>query len=508
MEDNKNLTARSFKAVGLVLFFQMAAQVFQILLGIFLARLLCPDDYGIIGMLAIFWGVINVFIDGGFAQALLQSKRVTNVDYSSVFYYNFVLSILFCILMIFAAPQIAAFYKEDILIQTIRVTAWTLPITAIGAVPKVILGRGLNQGKISVSLLAGNIVSGIAALGLAYAGFGVWALVWQNFLAVTVSTLLVLLFVRWRPTAEFSLAILWKHFRYGSKLLASRILFTLFGYIYNVAIGRYESKEVLGYYEQGRRYAQKIPLTVQTAVDNVLFPAFSKIQDDDSRLRAAYSRALQVSVCAFVFCNLLIFVLCRPAVEVVLTEKWLPAVPFCRLLSLAIFFVPIQTLARNLLNSRGKSGTTLILNIISKAFVVLNVWVMLRWNLTTMLVTDIVFSWFCVALHSACVAKELEYSVRDQFRDTALYFVLAGLTCAVSWGCYQILWGWNKPVSLIAGTLLAPILYAVLNYVWGTPAWAELSRLVPWTKLRRRVSALCTYLIRRPGNLIKRRSKR
>ncbi len=476
--DDKNLTARSFKAVGLVLFFQLAAQIFQIALGICLVRMLSPYDYGIIGMLAIFWAVCNVFVDGGFAQALLQCRSVAQVDLSSVFYYNLALSFFFCFLMILAAPRIAAFYGEEVLCRTIRVTAWTLPITAAAAVPKVILGRKLQQGKISVSQLAGNVVSGIVTLYLAYKHYAYWALVWQNFLAVAVTSLCILFFVRWRPGFEFSFAALWKHFQYGSKLLASRILFTFFGYIYNVAIGKAESTETLGYYEQGRRYAQKIPRCVQSAFDSVLFPAFSKIQDDIPRLRAAYARALQVSMCAFLFVGMGIFALCRPAVSVVLSEKWLPAVPYCRFQVLAILFYPIENLSRNLINSLGKSGTTLFLNSVNQGLIGVNVLILLKWGLPAMLTANIIGAWLCDLLFACFVARELKYPVWRQCRDNLPYLVLSAAACAASWGIYRLLWDRSPVLSLAAASLAAPLLYAGLNILFKTSAWSELSALL------------------------------
>ena len=475
--DDQNLTARSFKAVSLVLVFQLAAQIFQIVLGICLVRMLEPSDYGIIAMLAIFWAVCNVFVDGGFAQALLQCKTVTPRDLSSVFYYNFALSFFFCLLMIAAAPLIASFYGEEILVKTIRVTAWTLPITAVAAVPKVILGRKLMQGKISVSQLLGNVVSGIVTFYLAYKEYGVWALVWQNFLAVSVTSLCIILFVRWTPSPEFCFSTLWKHFKYGSKLLASRLLFTFFGYIYNVAIGKVEAKETLGLYEQGRRYAQKIPRSVQSAFDTVLFPAFSKIQDDIPRLRAAYARALQVSMCAFLFTGMAIYALCYPAVAVVLTEKWVPAVPYCRFLVLAILFYPIENLGRNLINSVGKSGTTLFLNILNQGMLGVNVLIMLVWGLQTMLVTNIIGAWLCDLLFAYYTARELKYPLWRQCRDNLPYVFLSLLACAASWGIYRLLWDWNRIVSLTAGALAAPLLYAALNIAFKTSAWAELSAI-------------------------------
>lgn len=475
--DNQNLTARSFKAVSLVLVFQLAAQIFQIVLGICLVRMLEPSDYGIVAMLAIFWAVCNVFVDGGFAQALLQCKTVTPRDLSSVFYYNFGLSLLFCLLMIAAAPWIAAFYGEEILIKTIRVTAWTLPITAAAAVPKVILGRKLMQGKISISQFVGSVVSGIVTLYLAYKGYGVWALVWQNFLAVAVTSLCILLFVRWVPSPIFSFSTLWKHFKYGSKLLASRLLFTFFGYVYNVAIGKVEAKETLGLYEQGRRYAQKIPRCVQSAFDTVLFPAFSKIQDDIPRLRAAYARALQVSMCVFLFTGMAIYALCYPAVSVVLTEKWIPAVPYCRFLVLAILFYPIENLGRNLINSVGKSGTTLFLNVLNLGMLGANVLILFRWGLPTMLVTNIAGTWLCDLLFACFTARELKYPLWRQCRDNLPYVFFSLFACAASWGIYRLLWDWNRIVSLAAGALAAPLLYAALNIFFKTCAWQELAAI-------------------------------
>jgi len=478
MSDDKNLAKRSFKAASWVLIFQFASQGIQLLLGICMARLLSPDDYGVLGMLAIFWAVSNVFIQGGFGQALLQRKEITETDLSSVFYYNMFLAFLCCGIMLASAPWIAEFYRQPILRQTIMVSAWALPIGALSSIQRVILGRRLQQGFITASQLAVIPISGGVALYLAWRGYGVWALVWETFVSTACGTIFVCLFVRWIPKLQFSWKALGSLFQFGSKLMIAGLLDAFFANLCNVVIGKFYQAQTLGYYEQARRYSSLWPHSIQGAIAKVLFPAFSKIQDDLPRLKGAFKRSLSASVLAIVFPAFLLCTLSRPFIELLITSKWLPCIPIWWLLTCTIVLWPIHVLNLQLLNARGRSGRFLQLEIIKKCLALVSVAVLIFFGLYPMLVWGIFSSLTSAYLNSYYSGKEIDYGLFRQLRDVAIYAVLAALACFGAWGFYRLLYPYAPWVGFVGGACVGCVLYVALNFRFKTSAFFDLLGIV------------------------------
>lgn len=476
--DTKGLAKRSFRAASWVLIFQFASQFAQILIGIYMARLLAPSDYGILGLLTIFWSVSHVFINGGFGQALLQRKEVTQTDLSSVFYYNLFLGLVCCALMIIAAPWIARFYHQPILQKTIMVSAWALPIGSLGAVQQVILGRELKQGFVTASRLIGIVVSGIIALYLAKLGYGVWALVWQSFIATACGTCFVFIFVRWIPHLEFSIKSLKSLFRFGSRLLIAGLIEALFVNINNIFIGKLYTPRILGYYEQARRYSTLWPLSIQGAISQVLFPAFSKIQDDLERLKKAFERALNVSVCAIVFPAYLLCTLSRPFIEIILTPKWLPCIPYMWLLTCSVVLYPIHVLNLQVLNSRGRSDLFLRLEIVKKLLAVVSVLVMFLWGIVPMLIASIAFSLMSAYLNSYYVGKDLGYTFLKQLNIYIPYVMLSVVSCVISHAVNSVVYMFSPWTGLILSALAGSASYCALNMFFCTAAYGEVRLLV------------------------------
>ena len=478
MSNDKNLAKRSFRAASWVLIFQFASQFVQILIGICMARLLMPSDYGILGLLTIFWSVSQVFINGGFGQALLQRKKVTRIDLSSVFYYNLFLGLICCFFMIIAAPWIADFYHQPILRKTIMVSAWALPIGALGSVQQVILGRELKQGYITASKLIGIIVSGVIALYLARLGYGIWALVWQAFIATACGTVFVFLFVRWIPHLEFSFKSLKSLFHFGSRLLVAGLIDAFFLNIYNVFIGKFYSARILGYYEQARRYSTLWPLSIQGAISQVLFPAFSKIQDDLERLKNAFERALNLSVFAVVFPAYLLCTLSRPFIELVLTPKWLPCIPYWWLLTCSIVLYPIHVLNLQILNARGRSDLFLKLEIVKKIFMLLSVVVLIIWGIIPMLLIRIVLSVISAYLNSHYAGKNMGYSLLRQLEVCLPYVLLSLVSCSVAYCVYKLIYTLSPWSGLVFSAIAGAICYFLLNLTFNTTAYKEIRSLL------------------------------
>ncbi|MBQ6159203.1 MAG: lipopolysaccharide biosynthesis protein [Thermoguttaceae bacterium] len=471
--DDKNITRRSFKAAGWVLIVQFTMQFVQIFLGICMARLLTPEDYGTIGMLSIFWAVCEVFIIGGFSQALIQRKEITETDLSSVFCYNIFLSLLLFALMNLSARRIALFYGEDVLEPMIRVMAWILPIGALSAVQRVLLSRQLKQFFVTVSTLVSNLIAGLIAIFLAWRDLGVWALVWQRVIASILFTVSVFLFVRWIPKLKFSFKALASLFSYGSKLLAIALLDAFVMNFTNLVVGKRETKATLGFYTRSKSYARLWPFSAQGAIVGVLFPAFSKIQDDIPRLRGAFRRSLALSSFAVVFLPLLLCVLCRPIILLLLGEKWLPCVPYWWLVTFTVLFFPIQSLNVQLLKAMGKPGLYLFLEIIKKTLYAVQIIILIRWGIMPMLWCEIAFSLICVWMNSYFTGRDLQYGIFAQLRDFAPYPLITFPSCLFAWELYWIIARVSSWAGLITAAFAGIFVYLALNRVFKTPALRE-----------------------------------
>ena len=471
--DDTNIARRSFKAAGWVLAVQFTMQFIQIFLGICMARLLTPEDYGTIGMLSIFWAVGLVFVFGGFSQALIQRKEITETDLSSVFCYNVFLSLLIFVLMNLSAHRIAVFYGQDVLEPMIRVMSWILPISALSAVQVVLLSRQLKQFFVTVSTLVSNLTAGLIAIFMAQRGAGVWALVWQQVIASFLFAVSVFLFVRWIPKPKFSFKALASLFSYGSKLLAIALLDAFVMNFTDMVIGKRESKETLGFYTRSKHYARLWPFSIQGAIANVLFPAFSKIQDDIPRLRAALRRSLAVSSFASVFIPLLLCTLSRPIILLLLGEKWLPCIPYWWLITFTVLFFPIQALNIQLLKALGRSGLYLILEILKKSLYAIQIVILIYWGIMPMLWSEIAFSLVCVWMNSYFTGRNLQYGLFAQLRDFSPYPLLTLPSCLFAWELYWIIARVSPWTGLIAAAFAGVFVYLALNRIFRTPALHE-----------------------------------
>jgi O-antigen/teichoic acid export membrane protein len=477
MSDEQNLTIRSVKAVSWVLIFHFMNQFVQIVFGIIMVRLLTPADYGILGILAIFWSVCHEFIQGGFGQALLQRKEVTDLDLSSVFYYNIFLSLICCVAMIAAAPFIARYFDLPILKPITQVTAWTLPIGALGSTQNIILSRSLKQGLANLSKFLSLLISIPLAIWMAYRGWGVWALVWQSFIATFFGTVFIFLFVRWVPLLKFSLSSLARLFKFGSRIFINGLLYSVVTNVYNLIIGKIYGIQTLGYYEQARRYSSLWPIGVQGAIGTVLFPAFSKVQDDLPRLKNAFRRTLAVSAFIVIFPTLLLCTLSHPIIELILTPKWLPAIPIWWFLTVCYTFYPVEELNAQLIKAVGDSKTFLRLKLSFYILTFLNIICTARYGITWLLFGMVLVRVLYCLLTAYCAGFKIGYSAIQQSILYLFYWSIAAVSCTLAWLTNWKLCTWDPWGGFIGAVLVGIASFIALNYIFRTQALVELKNI-------------------------------
>ena len=282
MTNRKNITKNFFWRFAE----RCGAQGIAFVVSIVLARLLAPEAYGIIALVTVFTNILNVFVDSGMGNALIQRKNADDTDFSTVFFFNMLLCTVLYMGMFVAAPWIAAFYKDPELTGVIRVLSLTLIISGVKNVQQAYVSRTMQFKKFFFSTLGGTIGSAVIGIAMAYAGFGVWALVAQQIFNQAVDTIILWITVKWRPKLKFSFKRLKKLFAYGWKLLVSSLLDTVYNNIRQVIIGKVYSSADLAYYNKGKHLPYLVITNVNVAIDSVLFPAISSKQDEIDRVKA------------------------------------------------------------------------------------------------------------------------------------------------------------------------------------------------------------------------------
>jgi len=294
---------------------------------VFLARMLFPEQFGLIAMLTIFIALARSFVTSGFGSALIQKKEITHEDKCSVFYFNIVLSVVLAGLLCLAAPWIAAFYGAPLLTPLTRVLSIQLIIGSFGIIHRLLLSKRLDFKTILKVRLITTFISGAVGISMAFNGFGVWSLVGQQLTSSAVNTLFLWVFFSWRPSLTFSVAALRGMFGFGSKLFFSGIIDTFFKHIYLIVIGKIFSPAQLGYFGRARGIQQLPVSNLSFPVKRVTFPVFSTIQDDKERLKKVVHKAITTLVLINFPIMIGLAVVAKPLVIVLLTEKWAPCIP-------------------------------------------------------------------------------------------------------------------------------------------------------------------------------------
>lgn len=465
----------------------MGARFVQFVIGVILARLLLPEQFGLIGMLAIFMAVTQALLTSGFGSALIQKKEVTQADTSSVFYFNLGIGVVLAGLLCLAAPAIARFYEEPVLTALTRVMSLVIVINAFAVVQTAMLTRAVDfRTQTKVSLLAGAL-SGAIGVVMAYRGFGVWSLVGQQVSNAFFHAALLWLFNRWRPGLVFSYTSLRSMFAFGSRLLISSLLNQVFMNIYYVVVGRLFSPATLGFYTRAKRLEELPSMTLSSVVTRVSFPVFSSIQDDGARLKRGLRRALTLLV--FVNCPVVIGLAAaaRPLIVVMLTDKWLPCVPYLRLLCGVGLLLPLQILNLNLLMAKGRSDLFLRLEIVKKIFTVVNIAVTWRWGVSALILGQIVCDLLGYYLNSYYTGRFIGYTIAQQVRDVAPYFLCAGVMGVVVYSL-EYLPLKSEVLLLLAqigvGGVLYPLLCGVLRLSAFYETWHLVAAKVPFVRER------------------------
>ncbi|MEG2614075.1 MAG: lipopolysaccharide biosynthesis protein [Alistipes sp.] len=406
---------------------RFSVQAIQFTISLLIARVLTPADYGVIGMLAIFMALSQTFIDSGFSNALIRKTNRTEVDNSTVFYFNIAVGLLFYALLYLAAPAIAQFYDTPILIPITRVLALGIIFNSLAIVQRALLTIRVDFKTQAKASLTAALLSGAVGLWMAYSGFGIWALAVQTILNGFLNTVMLWVLTQWRPLWVFSWSSFRELFSFGSKLLASGLIDTIYNNVYTIVIGKIFSAGELGYYSKAKEFSQIPSSNIQGIVGRVTYPILCELQDDDERLRQVYRRYLRLS--AYLTFPLMIGLaaLASPLITVLLTDKWVAAVLLLQILCFAMMWYPIHAINLNLLQVKGRTDLFLRLEILKKIVGVSILCVTIPLGVAWMCVGSVVSSIVCLAINTHYTGVLIQLGFLKQMRDLlpALFYSLS-----------------------------------------------------------------------------------
>jgi O-antigen/teichoic acid export membrane protein len=402
-----------------------SVQGIQFIVQIVLARLLLPKDYGVIALITIFIALANAVVQGGFSTALMQKKKVDEIDFSSVFYLGIIVASILYAVFFFSAPSIASFYRNPMITPVLRVLPLTLFFGAFSSVQTAIVSRKMQFKLFFISSLTGSLVAGFVGIIMAYFGYGAWALVAQQLIYGLLIVIVLSFLIKWRPSLIFSFKKIKELFSFGWKLLLSNVLDTLYNNIYALIIGRLFKVDVLGYYNRGSQFPSFISSNIDGTIQSVMFPTLAAVQEDKKMVKKIIKRTISVST-FFVFPTMVgLAVSAEPIIRLLLTDKWLPAVPFLQMMCFVFLFLPIHTTNLQAINALGRSDIFLRLEIIKKIIGVSVLAMTIPFGIYVMISSQIVVSLIATVINAFPNKRLFEYSFIEQAKDVAPSFILS-----------------------------------------------------------------------------------
>jgi O-antigen/teichoic acid export membrane protein len=422
------------------------AQGVQFVVQIVLARLLMPADYGMIALVTIFITLANVFVQSGFNRALVQKKDSDDHDFSSIFFLSLFIAIVLYVLLFFAAPFVAVFYEQPDFTRVLRVLSFTLFFGAVNSLQNAYITKNMLFKKHFISSLFAMVISGAIGISTAYLGWRVWALVTQQLVQQLAICLILWFTVRWRPHLYFSLERTKKLFSFGWKILVSSLLNTLYLDLRSLIIGKIYTPDMLGFFNRGQQFPKLITVNIDGSIKTVMLPAYAQYQDDIKRVKSMVRRSIVTS--SFLMFPLMIglAVIARPLVLLLLTDKWLPAVPFLQIFCFSYALTPIHSANLQAINALGRSDIFLKLEVIKKVIGLGILLVSIPFGIYAIALGMVLSGLIATFINAFPNKKLLDYHYKEQWQD-----IMPSLLIALAMGAAVFSLNW---LSLPAWLLL------------------------------------------------------
>lgn len=452
------------------------AQIVAFVVSIVLARILAPEAYGTIALITVFTNILQVFVDSGLGNALIQKKNADDLDFSTVFYTNLISCGILYLLVFLFAPVIAKFYNDSSLTAIIRVLSLTIVISGVKNVQQAYVSKKLIFKKFFFATLAGTIGAAIIGIYMALKGFGVWALVAQQLFNLSIDTIILWITVKWRPKLQFSFKRLKGLFSYGWKLLVSSLIDTTYENVRQLIIGKLYSSSDLAYYNRGKQFPNIIVTNINTSIDSVLLPTMSNEQDDKMRVRDMTRRAIKTSIYIMAPLMMGLAFTANKVVKILLTDKWMDCVPYLCVFCITYMFYPIHTANLNAIKAMGRSDLFLKMEILKKIIGIILLLITMKISPMAMALSLLVSGLISQIINSWPNKKLLGYSYIEQVKD-----IMPSILLAIFMGVIVYLVGLvNLPtiVSFIIQVIVGGIVYIAGSKIFKIDSFEYLFDLI------------------------------
>ncbi len=397
----------------------IANQGVQFVIQIFLARLILPEEFGLIGMITVFIAISNSIIDSGFSNALIREKEVNQNDYSTVFYFNLITSIFVYVILYFSSPTISIFFAQPKLSLILRVLAITIIINAFGIIPRAILTRKINFKAQMIINISSSLVSGFIAIVLAYKGFGIWSLVFRTIIMQFIQVVMLSIVNRWRPSFVFSKNSFEKLFGFGWKILVSGLIDTIYNNLYYMVIGKMYSASDLGYYTNAQKLRDIAATSISTAVQKVSYPVLSCMQSEEEVLKNMYKKIIKSSVYITFPVMFGLAIVAKPLILFLFGDNWSQSIIYFQILCLAGMLYPLHAINLNILQVKGRSDLFLKLEILKKcvAITLIAISIFSKLGIIGLIWMKVASSIIAFFINSYYSKSIIGYSTLNQIRD-------------------------------------------------------------------------------------------
>lgn len=446
---------------------QASVQFINFIVQIVLARMLMPEDFGVIAMMAIFLNLGQTLMDGGLTSSLIRTKDADERDYSTVFYMNLLGSIFVYTLLYAFAPLIADFYNQEILIVIIRVYTFSIVIRAFMTVQVTRLTKQMEFKKQMVVQVPSIIGGGILGVVIAYLGGGVWSLVWMNLFQAFVATVMYWIIAKWHPLFVIDKEKLKYHFNFGYKLTLVNLINVIYQNSYAILIGRFFSATQLGYYHQASTLSMFTVKQLNTALTKVTYPMFSSIQDDDSRLKIVYRKVMQQVMFWVTPVMCFLAIVGEPLINIALTERWLPMVPYFQILCLSSIIYPLTVYNLNILNVKGRSDLVFKISLVKYSVIIIGMICIVPYGVSALVWFQAIATIISFFINTVYSGKMINYSVSEQIGSLKHILILGTFTTVVCWlfNSYYLT-GVNNWLSIVFNAIVFFTIYFLLSYLF------------------------------------------
>lgn len=441
---------------------QFGRQGFGFVFSILLARLLLPEEFGYVAMVMVFINICITLIDSGLTQSLIREDISDERDYSTIFFFNLVISLILYLILYFGAPYVGGFYDQPILHNLIRWQGVIIIIHALTLIQETLMIKNLEFRRIFFASLPAIIVAGCVALYMAYKGFGVYSIVAYSVLDTGIMSVILWFISPWKPRFKFHTDKFRYHFRFGVHLSASNVLETLFNELYNIILGKYFSPAHLGFFN--RAYAmQRLPVSnLAVILNKVTYPIFAKIKSNNDKLKEVYGKMMLMVI--FLLTPVLLFsgILAVPLFRLILTEKWLPAVPYFKILCLAGIIYPLNLYNINILKIKGASATILRLQLYKKIIFILSLGMIVVWGLFGLLYGILLNSVLAFIMNSHFSGKLINFSAVRQIMNVLPLLIINFIAAVAIYLLYHYMVDWPDSMRLVIGYCVGFMIYFFL----------------------------------------------